>query len=240
MTDKEVDNVLKQAAEAPHEVGGAVVEQVSNIVLSSLRPVRPLPSPGVIALGLQMIFLVVAILGATYLGNNGVRVLSGPETVLIFVALGVLGRLAASAGAAEMVPGSKTLVEPRILLAICTVAFVAVFAILFHDYRLDRFVSEGIACLATGMLYAGSGGFLLWLVLRRGFILNPVAAGVGAGTLAGLAGLGMLELHCPILKAMHLMVWHTAVIPLSGLAGYLAGRLAQALGTKRRLAEFMQ
>jgi hypothetical protein len=39
---------------------------------------------------------------------------------------------------------------------------------------------------------------------------------------------------------MHLMVWHIAVIPLSGLAGYLAGRLAQDLGRKRRLAEFMQ
>jgi len=240
MTDRELDDFLKRAAETPHEVDEAVVERVSNVVLPSLRPVRPLPSTGVIALGLQMIFLVVAILGATYLGNNGVRVLSGLESVLIFCALGVLGRLAASAGAAEMVPGSKSLVDPRILLAVCTAVLIALFAILFHEYRLDRFVSEGIACLATGTLYAGVTGFLLWLVLRRGFILNPVAAGVAAGTLAGLAGLGMLELHCPILKAMHLMVWHTAVIPLSGLAGYLAGRIAQGLGTKRRLAEFMQ
>jgi hypothetical protein len=59
-------------------------------------------------------------------------------------------------------------------------------------------------------------------------------------SISGLAELGMLELHCPILTAMHLMVWHIAVIPLSGPAGYLAGRPAQDLGTKRRLAEFMQ
>ena len=127
-----------------------------------------------------------------------------------------------------MVPGSKGRVDPRILLASCTGAFVVVFAILFYDYRLDRFLSEGMACLATGMLYAGATALLLWLVIRRGFILNPVAAGVAVGALAGLGGLGMLELHCPILKAMHLMVWHTAVIPLSGLAGYLAGRIALA------------
>jgi hypothetical protein len=127
-----------------------------------------------------------------------------------------------------MVPGSKSLVEPRILLAVCTGILIALFAILFHDYRLDRFMSEGIACLATGMLYASVTGVLLWLVLRRGFILNPIAAGVAAGTLAGLAGFGMLELHCPILKAMHLMVWHIAVIPLNGLTGYLAGHLALA------------
>jgi hypothetical protein len=127
-----------------------------------------------------------------------------------------------------MVPGSKTLVDPRILLASCTVAFVVVFAILFHDYRMGRFFSEGIACLGAGLFQAAATGILLWLVLRRGLILNPVAAGVAAGTLAGLAGFGMLELHCPILKAMHLMVWHTAVIPLSGLAGYLAGRMTLA------------
>jgi hypothetical protein len=58
--------------------------------------------------------------------------------------------------------------------------------------------------------------------------------------LEGLAGLGLLESHCAILKAVHLMVWHIAVIPLSGLAGYLIGRLVQGLGTKRRLTEFMQ
>jgi hypothetical protein len=240
VTDKEVDSVLKGAAEVPHEVDGGVLERVSGVVLPSLRPVRPLLSPGVIALGLQMIFLLVAILGATYLGNNGVRVLNGPESALIFVVLNMLARLAASAGAAEMVPAGKSRVDARILLGSCTVTFVAVFAILFHDYRLDRFVSEGINCLAIGLADAGAAGFLLWLVIRRGLILHPIAAGVATGTLAGLAGLGMLELHCPILKAMHLMVWHIAVIPLSGLAGYLAGRLVQDLGTKRRLTEFMQ
>src|SRR5579863_7584539 len=98
MTDKDVDSALKRAVEIPHEVDEAVAKRVSGIVLPSLQPVRPLPSPGVIALGLQMIFLLVAILGATYLGNNGVRVLNGTESALIFVALGVLGRLAASAG----------------------------------------------------------------------------------------------------------------------------------------------
>ena len=240
MTNEELDSILKSAAEVPHEVDDGVVKRVSDTVLESLKPVRPLPTPGVIALGLQFIFLLVAIIGATYLGNTGVRVLSGAESALIFFVLACLARLASSAGAAEMVPGSKSRVDPRILLASCTVALVAVLAILFHDYRLDRFVSEGIVCLGLGLVHAAAAGFLLWLVIRRGLILDPAAAGVAVGTLAGLTGFGMLELHCPILKAMHLMVWHIAVIPVSGLAGYLAGWLAQGLGTKRRAAEFMQ
>jgi hypothetical protein len=68
-------------------------------------------------------------------------------------------------------------------------------------------------------------GIASWLVLHRGFAVNRTAAGLSAGTLAGLAGLAMLEIHCPNFHAMHVMVWHTAVIPISGLAGALLARL---------------
>ncbi|HWB97785.1 MAG TPA: NrsF family protein, partial [Bryobacteraceae bacterium] len=49
--------------------------------------------------------------------------------------------------------------------------------------------------------------------------------GVAAGAFAGLAGIGMLELHCPNLAAMHVMVWHVAVLVVSGILGGLAGWL---------------
>jgi hypothetical protein len=60
-----------------------------------------------------------------------------------------------------------------------------------------------------------------WLLLRRGFAVNSVAAGLVAGTLAGLAGVTMLELHCANLQAPHVMLWHTAVMPVSAAAGAL-------------------
>jgi hypothetical protein len=34
-----------------------------------------------------------------------------------------------------------------------------------------------------------------------------------------LAGVTMLELHCPLFEVLHVVVWHIAVLPLSGLAG---------------------
>ncbi|HXK04781.1 MAG TPA: NrsF family protein, partial [Verrucomicrobiae bacterium] len=72
-------------------------------------------------------------------------------------------------------------------------------------------------------LAAGLAG---WLVLRRGFAVNPMAAGLAAGTLASLAGVGMLELHCPNLEALHVLVWHTAVVPVSAFAGAVLARFA--------------
>jgi hypothetical protein len=63
---------------------------------------------------------------------------------------------------------------------------------------------------------------VVW-ILRRGFVLDWSKAGIVAGTLAGLTGLGMLELHCPNLKAIHVMVWHVAVVIVSGAAGFAIG-----------------
>jgi hypothetical protein len=33
----------------------------------------------------------------------------------------------------------------------------------------------------------------------------------------------MLELHCPNLQAAHILVWHTAVVPVSAALGTLLG-----------------
>ena len=63
--------------------------------------------------------------------------------------------------------------------------------------------------------------------------MNRTAAGLAAGTLAGLAGLTMLEFHCANFNAMHVMVWHTAVVPVSGLVGAIVARLG---GEKNILA----
>jgi hypothetical protein len=98
---------------------------------------------------------------------------------------------------------------------------VSIFALLFRDYQTSDFFAAGIACLLTGLLFAFPAALLAWLVLRRGFAVNPVSAGLVTGTLAGLAGLAMLELHCQNFQAAHVLVWHIGVIPLSAAAGAL-------------------
>jgi len=103
------------------------------------------------------------------------------------------------------------------------VVLVGVFGLLFREYRTDHFFSVGMVCLLTGLLHAVPAGLLSWLVLRRGFAVNPTSAGLVAGTLAGLAGVGLLELHCPNFQAFHVLAWHTAVEPVSGAAGALLG-----------------
>jgi len=71
-------------------------------------------------------------------------------------------------------------------------------------------------------------------ILRRGLVLDWVTAGLAAGVLSGLAGLGMLELHCPYLNAIHAMVWHVAVVLISAMAGLAFGWIAESFFSGRK------
>jgi hypothetical protein len=58
---------------------------------------------------------------------------------------------------------------------------------------------------------------------QTGFAVNPVSAGFVAGAVGSLTGVTFLELHCPLFEAPHLLVWHTAVVPVSAMTGAALG-----------------
>jgi hypothetical protein len=111
---------------------------------------------------------------------------------------------------------------------VASLGLAAVLAVCFRDYRTTHFMHAGLVCLVIGMLYAIPAGLLSWLALRRGFAVDAVSAGLAAGILAGLAGVGMLELHCPNFQAAHVLVWHVGVLLVSAGIGALCGRWSSA------------
>jgi hypothetical protein len=44
----------------------------------------------------------------------------------------------------------------------------------------------------------------------------------------------MLELHCKNFETLHVMVWHTVVLPLAGAAGVLVVYASGSLAKSRR------
>jgi hypothetical protein len=221
MNDSEIDKILERG---PHEVDAALLSRVTASIGASLRPVRPMPSAWMLVGGLLSISVVVALVYARLLGMYGLHKLSGAEAGAIFPVLGIFACLAAMMSVGEMTPGGRRMhvMNPPILLVVVMVGWLCLDSVLFRDYAMGSFVQEGIPCLRAGLITAIPTGVGAWLVLRRGFAVNPVSAGLAAGTFAGLAGLVMLELHCPNFRAPHVMVWHTAVLPVSGLLGALA------------------
>ena len=229
MKDKEIDDILKRAAEGTQAVDPALLDRVSQSMRSSLRPVRPLPPPWALAGWLILICIFVALAGAMLLKFYGVQKMNALQIGLIFPILGMLIWVAAVLCVSEVIPGSRRLVAPWLLTVAGCLGLAVVFALLFSEYGTERFVSQGMRCLTAGLLHALPVSAATGLVLRRGFAVNSVAASLSRGTLGGLAGVAMLELHCPNFEAPHIIVWHIAVLAISGLAGALLAWTARRL-----------
>ena len=184
MRDREIDQILKQAAQAPHDVDPALLDRIAR----SIGPAAPSGPPTAAGLGPGAPGWSaprVALAGAARAGFYGIQKLSVLERALIFPALGFLIWLAARQSSAEMIPGSRRRVAPGVLLGAGCLALVAVFAVLFHDYRTDHFVSQGIVCLTAGLLHAIPAGLANWVFLRRGFAVNAGDRGTGGGHTRG-------------------------------------------------------
>lgn len=236
MRDGDIDDILKRASEPQPDVDPALLDRISKSIGSELRPVRALPSPWILTVALILVCAAVGIGGAVLLGPHGIQNMNAAQVGLIFPALSILAWFAASLCVAEAIPGSRLPVAPWVLIGAGCAGLAAVFGLLFHDYRTEQFVSQGLTCLRAGVLFALPTFLAAWWILRRGYAVNPVAAGLAAGTLGGLAGLTMLEIHCTNFEAPHLMVWHIAVLPVSGALGALAAFAAQAYRSRRRVA----
>ena len=225
MRDRDIDRILREAAQAPHAMDPALPERIAKSFGPALRPVRPLPPAWVLSAGVVLATATIALAGAIRLGLHGIENMSALDRIVIFPAIAVLLWMAARSVVSEIIPGSRRRIAPGTLLGVFCLTLLAVFAVLFHDYRAERFVSQGIVCLSAGLLHAIPAGLVNWVFLRRGFAVSPVSAGLAAGILASMAGVGMLELHCANFEAPHVMIWHTAVIPVSAAAGALLGWL---------------
>jgi hypothetical protein len=220
MTNKEIDDILKST---PAEVDSSFLANIEKSMLATLAPVRPMMPPWVLTSCLIALCGIIPATGAAILGFQGVQRLGAERISLIFSALCLFSILAAILSVGEMIPGRGRIVDPRTLLAISVLVLLALFVSLFQAGNMSRFIPKGIACLEIGLLVAIPTALASWLILRRGFAVNARAAGLATGTLGGLAGVIALELHCPNFGVLHVAIWHTAVIPISALAGALAG-----------------
>ena len=223
MRDAEIDETLDKAARVRRTVPAELLNRIADAIEPTLQPVRELPPTWTLAGGLVLMTATVALLGAARAGFHGVEALSLPARLSIFGALTLLACAAAVQLVGEWIPGSPRRLTSGGLLAMASISLLGLFALLFQDYRIEHFVSAGLTCLATGLLHAAAAALLGWWWLRRGWVVSSVSAGLAAGVLGGLAGVAVLELHCTDFHALHILVWHTLVVPASGAVGAFAG-----------------
>jgi hypothetical protein len=231
LNDREIDELLT-GAKIPRGPGEEVLGRVAKSIAGSMRPVRPLPPQWMLAGGVTLVCALGALAGGAGMGFFGIAKMSALERGSVFSVLGILVLVVANELVSAMIPGSRRRFSSGRLLTVSILSLVAVLAVCFRDYRITHFIHAGLVCLGIGVLHAIPAGLLSRLVLRRGFAVEPNSAGLAAGTLAGLAGVGMLELHCPSFQTAHVLVWHLGVLLVSAGLGALCGWAATSTSAK--------
>jgi len=205
------------------------LRRIQTNIAAGLKPVRPLPLSRIFHFAFAIIFLLVAAAGAFLLGMNGWRALTIAQRSAVFMTLAASAILLAISLVRQIVPGSKHAFSPATLPLAILAGLMIMMAATFRSQQDSAFTASGLMCMKNGLTYAIPAAFLLWLTLRRGAILFPKLMGAAAGGLAGLIGLSVLEVNCPNLNVLHVLVWHAGVVLMSSLGGVLVGAVSESI-----------
>jgi hypothetical protein len=205
------------------------LNRATAALVTDLKPVKPLVSEGALLLMLMLVLMVVAAVGGEEWGTAGFHALTWLQSIAVFIALGCSAVVLAFSAGRQIVPGSRLLLPPRMLLPAVLGVTTGMFAILFHPHHESTFVTNGLMCLRIGLECAIPAALLLWLLLRRGAILDAPLTGATVGALAGLGGVVVLEILCPNLSSYHILAWHIGAAFASTMGGLIIGYITERL-----------
>ncbi|MDQ2900983.1 MAG: DUF1109 domain-containing protein [Acidobacteriota bacterium] len=199
------------------------LEHIERLVTDSLTPIRALPSDMVLMAVFVALFTVFAVVGTVPFGFFGFRLLDPRQRLAIYGIISICAFFLAAAVVGEMIPGSKRKRDPWRVILRSLLYLIAITLVIFQNFDRTRFVARGIPCLRLGSICAAVAGLCMYAVLRKGLVTSPAQAGAVTGAFAGLAGIAVLALHCPIHSAAHILTWHLSVMLLGAVGGAIFG-----------------
>jgi hypothetical protein len=215
------------ASQSDAELRPEIQRKVRGLLMSSLTPVKPLPSQNKLALAFLAVFAACAVGLIAVVDKAGFHLMTGAQMGWMAAILAGGGILFSLALARRMVPGSRQGFPLSLVLALSGIGVIGGIALFFPWQASRAFVSEGWPCAAMELMIAVPAAVVFWLLARRGALF--ASAGLGA-VLTGLAvflALVPLQVQCMFLQAPHLVVWHAGtaavLIGLGALTGELLG-----------------
>lgn len=203
----------------PAEFPAALQGRIEAAILPGLKPVSPLPSAWQITAILLFCAAAVVAVANWQLGIAGWLARNRLQVSVDFTLLGISILVVALALAKQMAPGSQQAAPAWSFIVTPLLALLAAVVLLFGYRWSPNFWPRAFACWEIGIACAALSAPLFWLVLRRGFSLNPVSQGAMTGLLAGFVGVTVLEIHCPNLDRMHIADGHIGAAVTAVLVG---------------------
>jgi hypothetical protein len=168
-----------------------------------------------------VIFVGVAIVGMMASATNGWSPLNAPQRIVVLAAVATGAGALAISMTGQMAPGNTCVADPLSLLCAILLALLLTISSAFQPTQEVGFITNGLACIKTGLTDSLAAGFLLLLLLRRGAARSPSVFGATAGGLGGLSGLSVLELTCSNVDLFHVLAWHCSEVLICASAGAL-------------------
>ncbi len=203
---------------SPHQIAA-----IQQRIVSTLKPVRPLPSNGALTLLGLAIFIALSLLVAFPFGYFALDALRTTQKLVYYGVILALAAVFAHSIAEDIIPGPKRGFSRAALIVGAFAALALAVALLFRNFGVQQFVRNGISCLRLGTFGAAVAGATAFLLVRKGFLTTPFETSCLIGTFGGLVGFSVLALHCPIQQASHILVWHLGPILIAACAGAAIG-----------------
>lgn len=221
-----IDDDIKQLFPEGEPLAAAQIERLAAQFSASAATVKPLPSNTVLWSFALAIFAVISLVIAGIVKLFAIQVLGGWQMILYYGLVFLLAALFARAIVEQMIPGSVRLIRSSWLAALGMAALVLLIIVIFKNLGTVHFVTQGIPCLRLGVISAVVSGFIGWKLFQRGYLVSPLETNTLYGLFAGLVGIAVLALHCPILNSLHILVWHLGAMLIAGLMGFIIARYA--------------
>lgn len=129
----------------------------------------------------------------------------------------------------EREPGLSLVAPWRYAVAaLATLVWIGPF-VLYEFQPESKFWQHGSLCSCIGLTVGVAAGVLIWLEMRRGYLVSPLRAGWFAGITAGCVAFLVQETYCPVVESGHVALWHGGVVAMLGALGcFTAWRFSRA------------
>ncbi len=206
----------------------ALQNRIEAAILPDLKRVSPLPGAWHITATLLLWAIAVVAAANWCLGVAGWQARSSLQVSVDFTLAAFSILVLAFTLANQMAPGHPRVAPAWTFIVTPLLALLGAVVLLFGYRWSPNFWPRAFSCWEIGVACAALSAPLFWLVLRRGFSLNPVSQGAMTALLGGIVGVMVLEIHCPNLDRMHIATGHIG----AALTAVLVGAALSAIATR--------
>lgn len=209
----------------------ALSRSISTRLKADLSPVRTLSPDPVLALLFTGSGLVVSTTFLAMMGVRGWHAMSSSQVSALGAFAAAISALLIVSLIRAMRPAAPGPLPLSAVLGALVIGYPALAMLLFPFAPAEHFISDGVRCVAGGLMAGALASGLALIVARRGYVLDARRYGLMIGGFGAIVSLLTLQMFCPGQESAHLTVWHGLAILGTVLTGGLSG--ARLLGVPR-------